>query len=62
MLVGKNKDPRIFMKYGHSDPEKKIAYTRIAPPPGAMTKDLIDLAVDKTMRPVFEMAGENVSE
>ncbi|MFC2074947.1 hypothetical protein ACFLRA_01580, partial [Bdellovibrionota bacterium] len=60
MLVGKDRNPRVFMKYGHSDPERNVAYTRIAPPPGAMTEKLIDEAIEKTIAPVLEGASENV--
>lgn len=58
MLVGKDRELRVFMKHGHSDPETKVAFTRIAPPPGAMTKELIDQAVDKTISPVLSMASK----
>ncbi|MFH0876420.1 MAG: aminotransferase class III-fold pyridoxal phosphate-dependent enzyme [archaeon] len=58
MLVGKNRNPRVFMKAGHNDPIKKVAYTRIAPPPGAMTKELIDEAVEKTIAPILKDAGK----
>ncbi|MBS3104216.1 aminotransferase class III-fold pyridoxal phosphate-dependent enzyme [Candidatus Woesearchaeota archaeon] len=53
MLLGK-REPRIFMKHGHYDKEKDVAYTRIAPPPGAMTKELIDLAVENTIAPTLK--------
>ncbi|MFC1612298.1 aminotransferase class III-fold pyridoxal phosphate-dependent enzyme [Patescibacteria group bacterium] len=53
MLVGKNRNPRVFMKQGHYNAEKDIAYTRIAPPIGAMTKELIDMALEKTIIPVL---------
>jgi ornithine--oxo-acid transaminase len=53
MLLGKNRDLRVFMKHGHGDVERHVAYTRIAPPPGAMTKELIDMAVEKTIAPVL---------
>ncbi|MBU0979359.1 MAG: aminotransferase class III-fold pyridoxal phosphate-dependent enzyme [Nanoarchaeota archaeon] len=53
MLLGEHQ-PRVFMKHGHYNPEKNVAYTRIAPPPGAMTKVLIREAVEKTIRPVLE--------
>ncbi len=53
MLLGKDRSPRVFMKHGHYDKEKDAAYTRIAPPPGAMTKALIDQAVEKTIAPVL---------
>jgi hypothetical protein len=46
------------MKHGHADKSANIAYTRIAPPPGAMTKDLIDHAVEKTISPVLSHAGK----
>ena len=59
MLLGKDRDPRVFMKHGHSDPNTKVAYTRIAPPPGAMTKELIDLAIEKTIGPVLSQAAKN---
>jgi len=59
MLVGKDKDPRVFMKAGHTDEKRKVAYTRIAPPPGAMTKELIDFAVDKTIAPVLAEAARH---
>ncbi|MEK6917247.1 MAG: aminotransferase class III-fold pyridoxal phosphate-dependent enzyme, partial [Nanoarchaeota archaeon] len=52
MLLG-NKNPRVFMRHGHYDEHKDVAYTRIAPPPGAMTKELIDLAVEKTIAPTL---------
>ncbi len=52
MLLGKNRDPRVFMKAGHEN------YTRIAPPPGAMTKELIDMAVEKTIAPVLSKASD----
>ncbi len=58
MLLGKDRDPRIFMKHGHSDTKAKVAYTRIAPPPGAMTKELIDLAVEKTISPVLSQTSK----
>jgi ornithine--oxo-acid transaminase len=57
MLLGKDRNPRVFMKHGHADLNAKIAYTRIAPPPGAMTKELIDLAVEKTISPVLSQAS-----
>src|SRR3989339_496199 len=41
MLLGKNRNPRVFMKHGHYDPIRDVAYTRIAPPIGAMTEKLI---------------------
>jgi len=53
MLLGDAKDPRVFMKHGHYDAEKNIAYARIAPPPGAMTQDLIYLAVENTIGPIL---------
>lgn len=56
MLVGKNKNPRVFMKHGHNDPVRKVAFTRIAPPIGAMTQELIDLATEKTIIPVLTEA------
>lgn len=56
MLVGENRDPRVFMKAGHYDAKRDVAYTRISPPIGAMTKKLIDLAVDNTIIPVLEDA------
>ena len=56
MLLGENRNPRVFMKHGHNDPEKKVAYTRISPPIGAMTEKLIDLAVEKTIIPVLTEA------
>lgn len=56
MLLGKNINPRVFMKHGHYDAEKDIAYTRIAPPIAAMTKELIDKALDKTIIPVLTKA------
>lgn len=56
MLVGENRNPRVFMKHGHNDPEKNVAYTRIAPPIGAMTKKLIDKAIEKTIIPVLTQA------
>jgi ornithine--oxo-acid transaminase len=58
MLLGKDRNPRVFMKHGHADKSANIAYTRIAPPPGAMTKDLIDHAVEKTISPVLSHAGK----
>ncbi|HLB58560.1 MAG TPA: aminotransferase class III-fold pyridoxal phosphate-dependent enzyme [Bdellovibrionota bacterium] len=58
LLLGKNRNPRVFMKHGHANSEKKVAYTRIAPPLGAMTKELIDEAVEKTIAPVLERASE----
>ncbi len=56
MLVGDNRNPRVFMKHGHNDPERNVAFTRIAPPIGAMTKRLIDKAVDRTIIPVLTQA------
>lgn len=50
MLLGKNRNPRVFMKHGHNN------FTRISPPIGAITKDLIDLAVEKTIAPVLKNA------
>jgi ornithine--oxo-acid transaminase len=58
MLVGKDREPRVFMKHGHANPELNVAYTRIAPPPGAMTKELIDQAVEKTISPVLSQASK----
>ncbi|MBI4919263.1 aminotransferase class III-fold pyridoxal phosphate-dependent enzyme [archaeon] len=52
MLLGKHRDPRIFMKYGHKN------YARIAPPPGAINKDTIDWLMDKTLRNVLLYARE----
>src|SRR3989339_319715 len=57
MLLGKNRNPRVFMKHGHYDPIRDVAYTRIAPPIGAMTEELIDLAVEKTIIPVLSQAS-----
>jgi len=56
MLMGKGRDPRVFMKHGHHDPERNVAFTRIAPPPGAMTEELIDQAVERTIGPVLSKA------
>lgn len=56
MLVGKKRSPRVFMKAGHYDAKRDVAYTRIAPPIAAMTKDLIDLAVENTIIPVLKDA------
>ncbi len=53
MLLGENRNPRVFMKHGHNDPEKNVAYTRIAPPIGAISKELINRAVKKTIKPVL---------
>lgn len=58
LLLGKDRNPRVFMKHGHANKEKKVAYTRIAPPLGAMTKELIDEAVEKTIGPVLERASD----
>ncbi|RME54794.1 aspartate aminotransferase family protein [Candidatus Woesearchaeota archaeon] len=55
MLLG-NRNPRVFMKAGHYNAEKDVAYTRIAPPPLAITKDLIDYALDNTVIPVLKEA------
>lgn len=52
MLLG-DREPRVFMKHGHYDEAKDTAYARIAPPPGAMTKELIDKAVENTIKPVL---------
>ena len=52
MLLG-HREPRVFMKHGHYDEAKDTAYARIAPPPGAMTKELIDDAVENTIKPVL---------
>ena len=57
MLLGKDRNPRVFMKHGHYDPIRDVAYTRIAPPIGAMTEELIDLAVEKTIIPVLSQAS-----
>ena len=53
MLVGEKIKPRVFMKHGHNDPERNVAYTRIAPPIGAMTEKLIDKATKKTIIPTL---------
>ena len=58
MLLGEGRNPRVFMKHGHTNEETRTAYTRIAPPPGAMTKALIDEAVEKTIAPVLRQASE----
>lgn len=52
MLLGDHK-PRVFMKYGHHDEKRDVAFTRIAPPPGAITKGLIDDALKNTIIPVL---------
>ncbi|MBI5065112.1 aminotransferase class III-fold pyridoxal phosphate-dependent enzyme [Candidatus Woesearchaeota archaeon] len=52
LLLGKNRDPRVFMKYGHKN------YARIAPPPGAIVKETIDWVVEKTLKPVLMYAKE----
>jgi len=57
MLLGEGRNPRVFMKHGHRDKNRLVAYARIAPPPGAMTEELIDLAVENTIRPVLEEDG-----
>ncbi|MBD3204403.1 aminotransferase class III-fold pyridoxal phosphate-dependent enzyme, partial [Candidatus Woesearchaeota archaeon] len=57
MLAGKKRDPRVFMKAGHYDKERDVSFTRIAPPPGATTKELIDIAVEKTIGPVLRKAS-----
>ncbi len=54
MLVGENRDLRVFMKAGHSG--SGCAYTRISPPIGAMTYDLIDRALESTIIPVLQDA------
>ena len=59
MLLGENRNPRVFMKHGHNDPIRNVAYTRIAPPIGAITKELIDCAVENTIIPVFTQAIEH---
>jgi ornithine--oxo-acid transaminase len=58
MLLGEGWDPRVFMKHGHSTQRggTSFAYTRIVPPIGAITEELIDEAVEKTIRPVLELA------
>ena len=53
MLVGENRFPRVFMKHGHYNVERDIAYTRIAPPIAAMTEGLIDFALERTIIPVL---------
>jgi ornithine--oxo-acid transaminase len=53
MLLGKGRNPRVFMKHGHGDRDRHVAYTRIAPPPGAMTEELIDNAIEHTIGPVL---------
>lgn len=58
MLLGEGRNPRVFMKHGHTNEETRTAYTRIAPPPGAMTEALIDEAVEKTIAPVLRQASE----
>ncbi|NQU98450.1 aminotransferase class III-fold pyridoxal phosphate-dependent enzyme [Candidatus Woesearchaeota archaeon] len=60
MLLGQGRDPRIFMKHGHYNPKTRRAYTRIAPPPGAMTEALIDQAVERTIAPVLSQARCNI--
>lgn len=52
LLLG-DRSPRVFMKHGHYDEAKDTAYARIAPPLGAMTKELIDEAVENTIKPVL---------
>ncbi|MFH1133062.1 MAG: aminotransferase class III-fold pyridoxal phosphate-dependent enzyme [Nanoarchaeota archaeon] len=54
MLLGQDRDPRVFMKHGHHDAKRGVAFARIAPPPGAITEELIDLAVDRTIAPVLD--------
>ena len=56
MLLGKDRDPRIFIKPGHYNPETGKSYIRISPPIDAITKELIDLAVEKTIEPVLRDA------
>ena len=56
MLLGKNRNPRVFMKHGHSDPKRGVAYTRIAPPIAAMDRGLIDWALQDTIIPVLRDA------
>lgn len=59
MLLGE-RNPRVFMKHGHGIEKdgKKTAYTRIAPPIAAMTKELVDEAVEKTIIPVLKEASK----
>ena len=58
LLVSKDRELRVFMKHGHADPKANVAYMRIAPPLGAMTKELIDQAVEKTIVPVLSQASK----
>ncbi|MFP4400507.1 MAG: aminotransferase class III-fold pyridoxal phosphate-dependent enzyme [Candidatus Woesearchaeota archaeon] len=53
MLTG-DYEPRVFMKAGHYSEEKDAAYARIAPPPLALDKELIDYALDNTVIPVLK--------
>lgn len=69
MLLGKNRNPRVFMKHGHAKivggnkigsrniKARRVAYARIAPPPGAITEELIDLSVENTIGPVLQQVG-----
>jgi len=57
MLLGENINPRVFMKYGHTEKINGIqtAFTRMAPVIIPMHKDLklVDKTIDKTIAPTL---------
>ena len=59
MLLGGH-EPRVFIKHGHYNQERDVAYMRVAPPIGAITKELIDLAME-TIGPVLGSAAQKAA-